>query len=288
MGKGNETKHNKKVPHSPHHDKEGQEQQLYADMFYEYEVCHMGSHHTKYRDPQGTKNFNSRVGPTGESEYHDENDGDFLSTSHYPNAQRHYNNTHSSHTDSNREKYAGGVQNKNTGGQVSSTTKQDEWKGASNNRVSLHSNEARIRSKSNFVNASDDGIHIQTSKGQSWNYHSKDVATTYGGNHYQISQGDHGIHVQKDGNLDYRVEKGKMQLQTGKGELQVKSGSTMNINAASKITIQVGGSSISIEGGEIKVKSSKITLDGESHIGGSGGTLAGTCGGGCASKTFVT
>lgn len=281
-------KPNFKMPHSCHHNEQGQEHQHWADWFYEYEVCHMGSQKTKYRNPQDTKNFNSQVGPTGDIQIHDENDGDSIHSELIPNSHRHFTKNHSTHARENREKYSGGVYNKNTKGQHAKTTTQDDLGGAANNKVAVHSNEARVRKASNFVNASNSGIHIQTTAGENYIYHAGNVASTFGGAHYEITQKDRGIHVQKDGNLDFRVQKGKMQIQTGKGELRVKSGSTMVINAASKIEIKVGGSSITIESGKIKVKSGKIVLDGESHIGSEGGQLGGQCGGGCCSKTYLT
>ena len=282
-----QTKDNYKSPYSPHHDSQGQAQQLYADLFYEYEVCHMGTHQTKYRDPQGSNNFNSRAGPTGDYEFHDENNGTAIYTECYPNAHRHYTNNHSTHADGNHEQYTGGVSNKNTGGENSSTTAMNDLGGATNNRVALHGNEARVRSHSNWVNSSDDGIHMQTTSGEGYNYHAGNVCSTFGGAHYSIHQADCGIHVQKDGNLDYRVEQGKMQLQTGQGDLTVKSGGNMTINAQSQITIQVGGSTITIQDGQIQVTSSKITLNGATYLGGTGGQLAGTCGGGCATNVYV-
>ena len=285
----NQEKPNYKVPHSGNHDKDGSPIMIPMDWHYEYEVSHTGLTHVKYANAQdSSNNFNARVGPMGEFEHWQRNSGNSIYTEMMPHARRHWDNNHSSHTKTNSEGFTGGVGNQNTKNERATTTTKNEMSGVTNNNVALHGNDARIRSSSNFVNASDSGIHIQTTGGDSYNYHEKDVASTYGGNHYEITQKDRGIHVQKDGNLDFRVQKGKMQLQTGKGDLTVKSGGNMMINASSKITIQVGGSTITLESGQVTIKSQKITLDGESHVGGQGGQLCGTCGGGCSTRVYVT
>jgi len=287
----NQEKSNYTVPHSGTHDKSGQPVQTFADRYYEYEVSHSGTTHMKYEDPQNSgNNFSQRAGQMGEFEHWQRNgsSSNSIYTEMLPNARREWDKNKKAHTKDNNEHYTGGVGNKNTKNEKATTTTKNEMTGVTNTNIALHGNDGRVRASSTFMNASEKGIHIQTTSGENRIYHEGNQVTTTQGAHYAIHQSDCGIHCQKEGNYDVRTQKGKLQIQTGKGELRVKSGSTMVINAASKIEIKVGGSTITIENSQITVKSQKITLDGESHIGSPGGQLCGTCGGGCATKVYVT
>jgi hypothetical protein len=254
------SKDNKKVPHSPHHNDSGEQLDLFADCFFEYRTCSLGSIESKYRDPKGSNNFNSHAGVMGDMSYQDENNGKPVSSEAHPGAHRFYSNNSSHHTDSNREEYTGGVTNKGSVGQISHTTAADDLSGAAKNRIALHGNEARVRSTSDGVDASDGGITVQTTDGRRHAFHEKDVIQSFGGVHYSTFQGDYGTHVQK-GNMDVRVEKGKLQFNAAGDTGAFKSGKDMTIESGTKITIKVGGSSIVITDGEITIKSGSIKFE---------------------------
>jgi hypothetical protein len=246
-------KPNFKYPHSPHHDEQGQPATCYADKFHEYEICYCGTTKTKYRDPTGNKNYDSYAGITGDVEHHDQNDGDPVTTVMHPHASRYFANNTSDHSKSNYEEFNGGIHNHNVTGQGHQTSPSDIVLGASKNRVVCSNNIAHVRAGSNQSAASDNGNHVQTSGGESHNFHSKDVATTYGGAHYEIvKDGDWGVHIQ-DKNMDVRVEKGKMQLNAAKDDFNLKSGK--------KIFCEVGKSTITIEKDKITIKSPQVVFE---------------------------
>jgi hypothetical protein len=82
-----------------------------------------------------------------------------------------------------------------------------------------------------------------------------------------ISDGDYSMHVQS-GNMDTRVEGGKLQLYSGDNMI-VNTAATalyrsigdMTITSDSKITIKVGSSQIVITDGEITIKSGAIKFE---------------------------
>jgi hypothetical protein len=244
------SKDNAKLPPSPHHNESGTAKTLYADSFQKYETCHHGTLTSHYRDTGGSNSFNSHAGPTGDIHYQDENGGEKpISVTAHPGAFRHYVNNHSDHADGNREAYSGGVHNQGSVGEMSTTTSDHMTSGTAKTRAELHSNRASIRATSEDIDASSQGITVQSQDGDRYNFHQKDVATTYGGSHYEIVQGDHGIHVQGSGNLDYRIEGGKT---------QIYSGSDMTIISKSKITLKVGSSTIVMEDGKITVTTGSV------------------------------
>lgn len=98
-------------------------------------------------------------------------------------------------------------------------------------------------------------------------YYQADHADTVAGSKYSIvNQGEYGIHVQQ-GNMDTRVEKGKLQIYSGDkmivntaSTMDTKSAQDMTITSQTKILLTVGSSYILIEPSKITIKSPVVEI----------------------------
>ena len=121
-----------------------------------------------------------------------------------------------------------------------------------------------------------DGNTYKTSKGDVVTEHTGsqfsslegDRVSTIKGNEVTIvSDGEYQLHVQ-GGNMDTRVEGGKLQIYSGDA-MTINTASTalyrsisdMTITSDTKITLKVGGSSIVIDSGSIKMVADRIDLN---------------------------
>ena len=194
----------------------------------------------------------------------------------------------SDHTDGHGECCKMQTRNHNTGGEYYTQTANNRGSGSAGKDISLSGDVAHVSAKSNSIDTSGgEGISMSsTISQQQSNHNDGDDADTTGKINYRVHGADHGSYGAA--NVDHAANN-SMQQQALNGNVMItaKKGS-IQANAQQKIILTVGGSSITIEGGQVTIKSQTITLDGTSYIGGSGGQLAGTCGGGCASKVYVT
>lgn len=88
------------------------------------------------------------------------------------------------------------------------------------------------------------GDHVKQHDGHIHTNIKGDAVDAVVGNKYTITQKDYGIHVQGGGNMDFKIDGGQYQIQSGKD---------VTIKSATKITLQVGGSSIVITPNDITI-----------------------------------
>jgi hypothetical protein len=282
-------KHNNKIPPSPFETDYGQTRQdLYADCFHEWETCLGGTHSSKYRDPQNPKGmFDSHADPTGAIYNTDCNQGNAITSEAHPGAHRYWSMNTSEHVGGHRESVTwNGVHNQGSQYEASHTTTDNMTSGAIKMKGTVSGDHFVIRTNasgqgggSSDISSSAGSQSSLDSDGNRYINHEGNTCHTYNGHTYIIAKGDHGLHAQ-GGNIDHHAD----------SKLQMYGKTAAYINSATTVILQAGTgtATITMTGDTVTIKASKIVLDGECHIGGSGGTLAGLCGGGCATKVFLT
>ena len=77
------------------------------------------------------------------------------------------------------------------------------------------------------------------------------ISSTKGNKYTMVKEGDYGVHVQ-DKNIDFQADSGKA---------RIKTGSDILIESDTKITLKVGGSTITITPSDITIKSARIDFN---------------------------
>lgn len=284
------TKDNNKIPPSPFETDYGQTRSdLYADCFHEWETCLGGTHQSKYRDPQNPKTmFDSHADATGSIYNTDCNNGNAITTETHSGAHRYWSMNACEHVGSHKESVTwNGVHNQGSQFEHSKTTTDNMTNGSSGMKVNISGDHSTVRTNSSGtgggsaadVSTSSSSQSGTDSDGNRYVNHEGNSVHSYNGHTYIIAKGDHGLHAQ-GGNIDHHAD-AKLQMY-GESAAMVTSGTTVILKAGSSTA------TITMTGDTVTITASKIILDGECHLGGSGGTLAGVCGGGCATKVFVT
>jgi len=296
---GQDDKDNKKSPHSGYHTKDGEAE---SGVFYGHQVAYyrtsaVGTLDHEHAAHDGKKNHRTRVYPHGGYESHQQNDDNKKQITHHQHPGHYREHTpkgHSQHTVQHKERFSGKTDNANSGGDRYRQGKKDRAGGYSKNYGTVSENQVRLKSKSNDASASGDTMTITNTPGSRSDHNNNSGVKTHGDVKYDIFKEDAGAHYQKNGDLGATK---KMQVQSLKDDMMVTAQekdvkieakkANVDIKAKSKITLTVGGSSITIESSKVTIKAQEIILDGTCHLGGQGGQLAGKCGGGCASRVFV-
>jgi hypothetical protein len=292
-GGGQQKPHNDKLPKDPYNMDNAQT--YYADQYHTYRTCATGTAHIEHSNPKikhnheidtkhnGSYKFWHQNGGSGDGGQKDEFHADFTQ-----GQERNYQSGGTSgHCDGHHEACSMQTRNKNTGGEYFTQTAENRASGATKKDVSASGDISHIPAKSNNVDTSGgEGISMSsTVNSQQSNHNDKNDADTTGEINYRVHGKDHGSygmanvsHMAKD---SYQVIGNKnIYLDCGQGSANIHM-------EDKKITLKVGGSSIVIEDNQITLKAQTITLDGTCYLGGSGGSLCGKCGGGCASKVYV-
>jgi hypothetical protein len=274
-------KTNRKIPPSPFETDYGQTRRdLYADCFHEWETCLGGTHQSKYRDPKNPKSmFDSHADATGSIYNTDCNNGKAITTESHSGAHRYWSMNACEHVGSHKEMVTwNGVHNHGSQYEHSKTTADSITNGAAKMKINISSDHATIRASSAGVDTSSSSQMASDTDGNRYVNHEGNSVHSYNGHTYIITKGDHGLYAQ-DGNIDHHADQ-KVQI-FGKAAAHVTSDTTIILKAGTS------SATITMTGDTVTIKASKIILDGETHLGGSGGTLIGLCGGGCSSKVYA-
>jgi hypothetical protein len=281
-------KSNNKIPPSPFETDYGQTRQdLYADCFHEWETCLAGTHQSKYRDPKNPKGlFDSHADATGSIYNTDGNSGNAITSEAHSGAHRYWSMNASEHVGSHKEAVTwNGVHNHGSQYEHSKTTTDNMTNGASGMKINVSGDHGTVRTSGSGgggaagIDTSSSSQLASDNQGNRYVNHQGNSLHSYDGHTYIISKGDHGIHAQ-GGNIDHHADS-KLQMY-GESAAMVTSGTTVILKAGSS------SATITMTGDTVTITASKIILNGETHLGGSGGTLIGLCGGGCATKVFAT
>lgn len=163
---------------------------------------------------------------------------------------------------------AGGTTYKGSGEKEIGGTAQGSFQNDTGGNTYKTSNGDMISEHTGHIHSHNDGDNVQSTTGTRYEI---------------VNEGEYAIHVQ-GGNMDTRVESGKLQLYSG-GAMVVNTSSTMKmistgamainstatmivgatgdvtIESKSKLTLKVGGSSIEISSGGIKLVGTRIDLN---------------------------
>ena len=258
-----------------------QDTDLYADCFHEWETCLAGTHQSKYRDPQNPQSmFDSHADAAGTIYNSDCNNGNSITTETHSGSHRYWTMNACEHVGAHKESVSwNGVHNHGSQGEHSHTTADNMTRGAAKMHGAVSADHFVVRTTSADISASGSSQSGMDTDGNRYINHEGNSCHTYNGHTYIIAKGDHGIHAQ-NGNIDHHAD----------SKLQMYGKSAAYVNSATTVVLQAGSgtATITMTGDNITIKGAKIILDGECHLGSSGGTLCGLCGGGCASKTYVT
>lgn len=163
---------------------------------------------------------------------------------------------------------AGGTTYKGSGEKEIGGTAQGSFQNDTGGNTYKTSNGDMISEHTGHIHSHNDGDNVQSTTGTRYEI---------------VNEGEYAIHVQ-GGNMDTRVESGKLQLYSGDamvvntastmkmistGAMSINSTATMTVGATgditieskSKLTLKVGGSSIEISSGGIKLVGTRIDLN---------------------------
>jgi hypothetical protein len=178
-----------------------------------------------------------------------------------------------------------------SGGSSNNTDGHDDKKVHSTSRVDTSGDSGRTTGGTNYEGTGEknicgtgqgsfsndtDGNTYKTSKGDVISEHTGSQHSSLEGDQVSaikgnlvsvVSDGEYQLHIQ-GGNMDTRVEGGKLQIYSGDAMIintaataLYRSISDMTITSDTKITLKVGGSSIVIDSGSIKMVADRIDLN---------------------------
>lgn len=291
--------HNKKVPKDPWDEGIGGGNRD-PRMFTRYETDTHGRLRADFSHAQQKDNFSARAHIDG-SFAHERQNGlqpkDIYSAHFGAGHGRKYREKgNSDHTEGQHEDYTNQSRNQHTWKERHTTGADREAKGCTDKSCKIASSHTTLKTASSDVDGDKSAATISTEGGTNYNHGEQgNTAQTNGGDvNYDVTKDNHGKY--STGNTDHGA-KDSIQIQAINGNTYITAQkkdivinakkSTINATAKTMITLTVGSSSIKIEQGKVTIKSPKIVLDGETHLGGEGGQIIGLCGGGCATKVFA-
>lgn len=226
-----------------------------SGLVYPYIGGHSSAHSDEdysipFHPEVGTDNFyHSVIGQDGSVKVRENNKGDKPTSRIIEPGHKHESvaGGESNLTHGNKDPYSGGNINQNAVKDTSIKSGGDHSQGSggvqqigSGGDGSFHHDAGGNK----YVTTS--GDHITQHDGHIHTNIKGDAVDAVVGNKYTITQKDYGIHVQGGGNMDFKIDGGKF---------QVNSGSDLIIKSSSKIILQVGGSSITITPNDITINS---------------------------------
>jgi hypothetical protein len=239
----------------------------YPYLYQEQTLC--GELFSRYNNPEKpNESYTSQFNADGSfktQQISDQYKGLITALAH--EVRKYINGGSSEQVDGNKDTNTESTSNENVKGDKSSGVGENNFAGAKKNIGGT--------SQGSFINDTN-GTTYKTSKG--------DVVSSHVGSNYEslegdnvkaitgnkidiINEGEYQIHVQ-NGNMDTRVESGKLQIYSGDAMI-VNTASTalyksiddMTVTSDSKITLKVGSSEIIITSGEITLKSGAIKFE---------------------------
>ena len=160
-------------------------------------------------------------------------------------------------TDGHDDKRVESTSRKAVDGDQSNETGGDKYKGTNGNEITgQKGNIVKIGTGGNGYdirgNNSPGGDNVKFNAGNIHESYEGDHIRSVNGNKYtMVKNGDYGVHVQ-DKNIDFQADSGKA---------RIKTGSDILIESDTKITLKVGGSTITITPSNITIKSARIDFN---------------------------
>jgi hypothetical protein len=277
-----------------------QQGSLFGDCIHSFDRCDNGTVRSHYGDSQNpTGGFMHSTDHAGQLYNTGAGGGQPYTTETHSNAHRVWQNNSCRHTGSHDEECNwNGTHNHGSQNEYSRTTANNSTRGSSGQHVSAASDHTHIHTSSSGGMggsssgslAADHQTFTDSSGTQSENQYSDHCHTTYGHTYKIHAGGDYGMHVQQGGQGEQSGGGGGNWDCHADSKAQLFGQSACYVNSATTVVLQAGTgtATITMMGDTITIKASKIILDGECHLGGQGGQPCGECGGGCASKVFVT
>ena len=263
------TDHNKKLPVDPWSSED-----IVCKYPWVYgEADNLGGSSFKYRNlNEPDKNSSITMSPSGSYEsIQQDSERKEIRTNLNPGETRSYTGGGASiqtdgHTDDNSESTRRTV----TAGDEGRQGGKNLYQGFAENVIEGSKNKFTATmgaSESKVYETSKGDIVSEHTGNEHKSYEGDKVTSVKGNNINMIQEGDHSLHVQ-GGNMDTRVESGKLQIFSGDNmivntaaQATYRSIGDMLITSDSKITIKVGGSEIIITSDNITIKSARIDLN---------------------------